>query len=214
MSKPVKEMMTTALKSRYSGVDSAVWIEFLGCNGVTNNEFRRALHGKHMRLEVIKTALLRRAVTGAKLEPLARSVSGPAALITGGDSAIDAAKLVEEWMPKIKGMKLRGAMLDGELLPEKDMPGLSKMPTKRDLYAQIAGMVRSPGAKLAAAILSGGGGVAACVKTLIDKLEKGESIRGVAPAASAAAPEAAAPEAPAAAAPEAPPAAPDAPAAG
>ena len=37
MSKPVKEMMTTALKSRYSGVDSAVWIEFLGCAG----SFRR-----------------------------------------------------------------------------------------------------------------------------------------------------------------------------
>lgn len=185
MSKPVKELMTTALRSRYSGLDSALWVEFLGCDGLTNNEFRRALHGKQMKLEVIKTSLLRRAVSGNKLEPLAKTVAGPAALITGGESVIDAAKIVEEWMPKIKGMKLRGAMLDGELLPEKDVPSLAKMPTKKDVQAQIAGAVRSPGGKLAAAILASGGGIAACIKTIIEKLEKGEAV-GAAAAAPAA----------------------------
>jgi len=50
------------------------------------------------------------------------------------------------------------------------------MPTKRDLQARVAATVRAPGAKLAAAILAGGGNIAACVKDLIEKLEKGETI--------------------------------------
>lgn len=200
MSKPVKDMMTTDLRSRYSGLDSALWVEFLGCDGVTNNEFRRALHGKQMKLEVIKTSLLRRAVRGDKLAPLVDAVNGPAALITGGESMIDAAKLVEEWLPKIKGLRMRGAMLDGQLLPEKDVPGLSKMPTKRDVQAQLVSALRSPGAKLAASLLAGGSNIASCLKTIIEKLEKGEAIAG-APAAATA--PAAAAEAPAAAAPEA-----------
>ncbi|MBK8913493.1 MAG: 50S ribosomal protein L10 [Phycisphaerales bacterium] len=198
MSKPIKDMMTAQLRERYAGVDSALWVDFVGCPGVTNNEFRRALHGRQMRLEIIKTSLLRRAVAGSKLEPLAKSVSGPAALVTGGESAIDIARAVEEWLPKIKGMKLRGAMLDGELLGDRDVAGLAKMAGRRELQAGIASAVRAPGGKLAAAILAGGGAIAACVKSLIEKLEKGEGV-GAAPAAAAeAAPAAAAEAAPAA----------------
>ncbi|QOJ15773.1 MAG: 50S ribosomal protein L10 [Planctomycetia bacterium] len=191
MSKPVKDMMTEQLRERYSSIDSALWVDFVGCPGVTNNEFRRALHGKQMRLEIVKTALLRRAVEGSKLEPLAKNVSGPAALVTGGESAIDIAKAVEEWLPKITGMKLRGAMLDGELLSDRDLPGLAKMAGRRDLQAGIASAVRAPGGKLAAAILAGGGAIAACVKSLIEKLEKGESVGGAAAPEAAAAPDAA-----------------------
>lgn len=172
MSKLIKNLIANELKSRYAGLDSALWIELVGVDGVTTNEFRRALHGKQMRIEIVRNALFRRAVKDTPLAPLGDAVTGPAAVLTGGGSLTDVAKLVEQWAPKLKTVKLRGAVLEGQYIDEKQVVGLAKMPTKRDLQGKVVGAMRSPGAKLAGALLSGGSNIAGCVKALIAKLEK------------------------------------------
>lgn len=176
MSKYVKDMMTEELRSRYADLDSALWVEILGVDGITTNQFRRALHDKQMRLEIVKTSLLRRAVTERPLSRLADRMQGPAALVTGGESTTDIAKIVEEWQPKMQGLRMRGALVEGELIDESSVVNLSKMPTKRDLQAQIAALLLTPGGKIAGAIKAPGARIAACVKTIIEKLEKGEAI--------------------------------------
>lgn len=173
MSKMVKDLITKELRTRYADVDNAVWVELIGADGNMTNELRRDLHSKQMRLEIVKISLFRSAVGDGPLGKLAQAINGPTALITGGESAIDAAKALDDWLPKIKGLKLRGAMLDGEYLDESAVAGLSKMPTKADLQAKIAGIVLSPGGNLVGAILSGGGNIAGCLKALIEKLEQG-----------------------------------------
>ncbi|MGD8451698.1 MAG: 50S ribosomal protein L10 [Phycisphaerae bacterium] len=175
MSKLVKNMIAGELRSRYSELDSALWVELIGVDGNTTNAFRRDLHSKDVRLEVVRTALLRRAVADGALRTLADHLVGPAALITGGESIIDVAKMIDEWLPKIKGLRIRGALLEGQFLNEQAAAGLAKMPSKRDLQARIAGMALSPGANLAAAVLSGGGRIAGCLKSIIEKLEKEEA---------------------------------------
>ena len=185
MSKPVKDLMTRELTSRFADKDSALWVEFVGCDGLTSNQFRRALHAKGMTIEIIKNALFKRAVAGTKLNRLGEEVVGPAAMVTARESLIDAAKLVEEWFPKIPGLKMRAAILEGEFIDERKVKGLSKMPTRRDLQAQIASAMRSPGGRIASAIRSPGGNIAGAIKALIEKLEKGGGA-SAAPAESAA----------------------------
>lgn len=176
MSRLVKDLIIKQLKSRYESRDSAVWVEMLGVDGLSTTEFRRSLHNKKMKLEIVKRSLFQKATTDKPLFKLAERLSGPAAIISGGESATDIAKLIEEWMPKIKQLKMRGALLDGEYMDETQVQSLSKMPTKRDLQCRVAGVIRSPGANLSAAILSGGGRIAGAIKSMIEKLEKGESI--------------------------------------
>jgi large subunit ribosomal protein L10 len=171
MSKLVKDLITRELAGRYSSTDNAVWVEMVGVEGTVTTNFRRELRGKQMRLEVVKSSLLRRAVADKPLSTLAQRISGPAAIITGGDSPIDVAKLLRSWADRLPTLKVRGALLDGEYLDENRCQELDKMPTRADLQAQIAGMARSPGAKLASAINSPGGAIAGCLKALIEKLE-------------------------------------------
>lgn len=177
MSKPVKDMITQELQSRYAELDSALWLEVVGVDGVSTNQLRRELRDKDMRLEVVKNSLFRRAIGDGPLRPLAEALGGPAAIVTGGESLIDVAKLIDEWLPKAKGIKLRGAVLEGEWLDESRVAGLSKMPTKRDLQAKVAAIILSPGGNVAGAINSGGGKIAGAVKALIEKLESGEEIK-------------------------------------
>lgn len=177
MSKLIKDMITDELKTRYADCENAVWIEFVGVDGLTTTEFRTDLHKHDMRLEVVKNSLLRRAVEGGPLSKLAAKLQGPAALLTGGESPVAIAKLLEDvWMGKIQSLKLRGALIDGELIDENAIDQLSKMPTKADLQAKVALCILTPGKKIAGAIQSPGAKIAACVKEVISKLEKGETI--------------------------------------
>lgn len=175
MSKLIKEMVTTELRSRYGDLNSALWVEFLGVGGLATTAFRKKLAAKQMKLELVKTALFKRAVDGTKLAKLGQAAGGQVALITGGENMIEAAKIVEAEMVTMKGLKMRAAMLEGEFVGDSQIGSLSKMPTKRDLQARVAACVKSPGSKLASAILSGGGNIAGCIKSLIEKLEKGEA---------------------------------------
>ena len=173
MSKPVKEMITRELASRYAETSNAVWVEIVGVDGITTNALRRELRSRQMRLEVVKTALLHRACAQGPLAQLAAAVEGPAALLTGGTSAIDIAKVLEQWAPKLqKKLRLRGAVLEGEYLDEARVQSLAAMPTKRDLQGRIVQIMLTPGGRLAGVLLAGGGNIAGCLKTLIGKLEK------------------------------------------
>lgn len=178
MSKMVKDYITSELRDRYADLDSALWIEMTGIDGNTNNAFRHDLHKKSIRVEIVKNSLLRRAVADGSLAPLAKKMCGPAALVTGGESIIDVAKVIDEWVPKLKDkIKLRGAVLEGEYIDEQAVQTLHKMPSKSDLQAKIAGATLSPGSRLSSAILSGGANIAGCLKTIIKKLEDGEEIK-------------------------------------
>lgn len=179
MSKLVKDIITRELRTRYSDQDNAVWVELVGVDGITTNDFRRDLRAKGMRLEVIKTSLFRRACADTPLAPLARALEGPAALVTGGESAADVARLLEDWAPKFPkdSFRLRGAVLEGEFLDEQGAKNLSKMPSRQDLQARLVGIVLSPGRNVVAAALAPGRNVLGCVKAMIAKLEKGEEIK-------------------------------------
>jgi large subunit ribosomal protein L10 len=180
MSKPVKETLTRELAARYGDATNAVWVEMVGVDGTTTNAFRRDLRARQMRMEVVKTTLLQRACQGRPLAKLAAALTGPAALVTGGESAIDVARILEDWLPKLQtkqriGLRVRGAILEGEYLDEARVKDLAKMPSKRDLHARIALLILTPGGLIASAALAPGGKVAACVKALIEKLEKSEN---------------------------------------
>src|ERR1041385_7697830 len=137
MSKLIKNLIAGDLEKRFNTLDSAVWIEIIGVDGITTNDFRRALRSKHIRLEVVKNALFRRAAGKGPLAKLAEAIDGPAALVTGGETIVEVAEVLEEWAPKIKGLRMRGAVLEGTYIDESAVKNLSKMPTKRDLQGQI-----------------------------------------------------------------------------
>jgi large subunit ribosomal protein L10 len=189
MSKLVKDTITRELADRYGAQTNAVWVELVGIDGITTNDFRRDLRSRHMRLEIVKTSLFKRALSGRPLGRLADNLEGPAALLTGGETAIDVAKMLQDWLPRLQKLRVRGALLEGEFLDEARCKDLARMPSKRDLQGQLVGMILAPGANVVSAILAGGGNLAGCLKVLIEKLEKGEAAApAAAPAEPAAAP--------------------------
>jgi large subunit ribosomal protein L10 len=71
-------------------------------------------------------------------------------------------------------IEIKGGYLDGQSLSAATTTELAKLPSRKELLGMLVSLSGSPGSRLAAAMLSPGGVIAGCLKTLIEKKEKEE----------------------------------------
>ena len=202
MSKKVKNLITRELGDKFKGVDSVAVINPRGINATKNNQIRRKLREKGLRMTVVKNTLAKRAVGDGKLKGFDALLDGPSAVIYGEASIATIARLILDEKKADEKIELRGIFFDGELYTgDKGVEQVSKLPTREEAIGQIVALILAPGAKLSGILKGQAGKVAALIKAVEERAEKSG---GAAPAAEAPA----VPETPAA--PEAPPAAPTA----
>ncbi|MCP4251292.1 MAG: 50S ribosomal protein L10 [bacterium] len=170
MSKPVKDLISENLRARYEGIADACVVDLTGLDVDRTQQLRRDLRGKSMQIQVVKNALARRAFAGGPLEPIAQALSGPCALVVGGDSIIEVAKTLVHWAKELGHIKVKEAILDGDpdLLTVAD---LARMKGRQELRSDLAGLIGSPGRALAGCIGGPAGRIAGCLKTLADREE-------------------------------------------
>jgi large subunit ribosomal protein L10 len=168
MSKTVKALMTKELKQRYAGVQSACVVELSGLDVAAQDKLRRTLAKKSAKMEVVKNSVAKVAFQDGPLAPLGAALTGPCALVTGGDSAVEIAKLLIESAKEFVKLKLKTAIYEGEpsLLT---VQSLAKMRSRIELIGEVAMLVSSPGRALAGCLRSPQAKIAGCLKTLAEK---------------------------------------------
>jgi ribosomal protein L10 len=179
MSRKIKEMVEGEMKSRYGALKEALVVNAIGLTGVEANNLRRELNKKKWEMHVVPNRLFRRASEGTALSPLAKKMTGPCAIVTGGPSAVEMAKeflKIAEAFPKLE---LKIGLVEG-LDDPMPVAELSKLKTRGEMIGDVIMLAVSPGRRLAGAVKAPGGKIAACIKTVIEKLEKGETIAKVA----------------------------------
>src|SRR5436190_20477548 len=133
MSKPIKEMIIEDYRKRFDNVDGALVVDIRRVTANENNTLRAGLHQKKIRVTIVKNTLAKKAFTGTNLEALGNALSGPSALAYGGNSVIDVARELVQWIKKIKTVALKGAILDGQYYDGAEgVKRLSTFPTKEE----------------------------------------------------------------------------------
>jgi large subunit ribosomal protein L10 len=182
MSKPVKDLVTNEYKKLFEGADGACVVSVIGLDAISTNKLRGELRNKKIILKVVKNSLAKRAFSGSPLAPLGPALSGPCALVTGGGSVIDVAKVLVELKKTYPKIELRQGVLGGEV-DLIDLEQLAKYKNKAELAGEVAMLIISPGRRIAGCVASPGGKIAGCVKAIADKKEEEVPAEAAAPAA-------------------------------
>ena len=168
MSKAVKAMITTELRSRYSGVESVCVVDLTGLKVKEQEKLRWALREKKSRLEVVNNSLARRAFQDTPLEPIGAVLQGPCALVTGTDSPIETAKVLVDAAKEFTQLHLKQAIIDGD--PDLvTVEELSKMLGRMELLRELAMLIASAGRTVAACVASPQAKIAGCLKVMAEK---------------------------------------------
>lgn len=181
MSKTVKSMIMRDYKARIAaGAEAypdAMLISIRGMKGIDTTKMRHALAKKSIRVTVVRNALARKTFQGSTLAIFDELMTGANAIAHGGQSVVEVAREMMSLVAKMPQLELKAAVLDGTLYKGKEgIEELSKFPTKDEAIAQVVTLVVSPARKLVGQLQGPGAKVAGLIKTIEEKLGKGETI--------------------------------------
>lgn len=177
MSKAVKTLMIRDYKAKFEGVNDAVLVSLRGVGGIDTNKMRTSLAKKNIKVTMVRNNLAKHAFKDTGLKSLEKMLEGSSSIAYGAESVVDVARELVDFAKKLDKLELRAAVLDGVVFEgKKGIEQLSKFPTRKEALAQTVTLVLSPARKLMGQVKGPGGKVLAIVKTVQEKLEKGETI--------------------------------------
>src|SRR5438105_12659594 len=183
MSKQVKDLITNELSNRLKDIDGVGVINPRGINAIKNNQIRRKLREKGLRMTVVKNTLAKRAIgDGSKLKGFDRLLDGPSAVIYGKASISTIARLILEEKKADDKIELRGIFFDGEIyVGDKGILQVSKLPTREEALGQVVALILAPGQRLGGILKGQAGKVAALIKAVEEKAKEKEKQGAPAP---------------------------------
>jgi large subunit ribosomal protein L10 len=175
MSKVVKQLMIADLQASLGDCREVLVVDVSKVDAVSTNKWRLGLQKKQIRVMGVKNALAAKALEDIGLKGIRDVLKGPSAIVWGGEDIVALAREITDAVKSVQKLEIKGGAIGETSLTSAQVDSLSKSPGRRELLAQIAGLIRSPGARLAGAIQGPGGKLAGCVKAIGDKEEGGEA---------------------------------------
>jgi large subunit ribosomal protein L10 len=151
----------------------AVLAEYRGLTVGQMTRLRRAVREANGRCRVAKNRLAKRAIDGSPYAPLGAMLKGPTALIIGFDDPIAIAKVAVKLADEMPKLVVKGAVLDGQLVPPAGVKALADLPPREVLLAQLLGLLQAPASQLLRTINEPGAQLARLVNSLAKRAEGG-----------------------------------------
>ncbi len=152
MSKPVKNLISEAYKSRFGDINGAILVEIRGTTSNDTNDLRAALAQKNIKVTVVKNALAKSILGNTQAKDLSNFLSGANALVYPAGEGVDALGVARElavWAKKIPTLQYKGAFYDGVLYEgQAGVEQLSKLPTRAEAQGNVVTLLLSPGSQL------------------------------------------------------------------
>ena len=148
MKRAEKVESVEVLQDEFGRASVTVLAEYRGLTAGQLNRFRRAVREVQGRCRVGKNTLARRAVKSSPYEKLEPMLEGPLALILGFKDPVAVAKLAVKFADEMPKLELKGALLDGRVLPVSEVKALAKLPAREVLLAQLLGLLQAPAVQL------------------------------------------------------------------
>jgi len=146
----------------------AVLAEYRGLTSLQMNKLRRAVRDVDGRCRVTKNRLAKRAIEGSSFASLGKLLTGPTAVIIGFKDPVAIAKVAVKLADEMPKLALKGAVLDGAVLPASGVKALAELPPREVVLAQLLGLLQAPASQLLRTLNE----PAARVARLVDALAK------------------------------------------
>lgn len=142
--KAFKNEKMEMLKEKISKAKVAIVTENKGLSVDQITDLRRQLQKENGDYTVIKNTLAKLVIEGTEFEGISDMLQGPIVLALGYEDQVAPAKVIAKFIKTNENVVIKGGVVDGSVMDEKEVNELAKLPSKEELYAKILGSVNSP----------------------------------------------------------------------
>ena len=158
------------LKQDLGEAQLAFVIDFKGLSVAEITDLRNRLRPVGGSCKVTKNTLMRIAVEGDEnWQPIQEFLKDTSAFLLAGEEVGAAVKAYKEFQKATKKTELRGGVMEGRALTKQEVEALGDLPSKEQLYAQIAGAINGVATKIAIGIKEVPASLARGIKAVSEK---------------------------------------------
>jgi large subunit ribosomal protein L10 len=165
-----KEKVVEELGQIFESSGVVVVSRYEGLTVAEMTDLRARARAGESSVRVAKNRLARIALDGTQCESLAPLMEGMTVL-TFSEDPVAAAKVVEGFAKDNKKLEILGGSMSGTVLDRAGVEAVSKMPSRDELIATIAGMLGAPASNIAGAVGAPASNIASILSTIEEKAE-------------------------------------------
>ena len=149
-----KKAVVAALEEQLKGAAAGVLVDYSGITVEQDTELRNELRKNEVTYAVVKNTMVRRALDESGLSELDDVLHGNTSLATATEDPIAPIKVLADYSKKMGEDKfhIKAAFMEGKVLSKSEIAQLATLTSKKDLYAQLVGVLIAPVANLAAVV--------------------------------------------------------------
>jgi len=146
MERAQKESAVGTLKTRFDKMTSAVLVDYQGLNVEQVTKLRNEFRKNGVEYRVVKNTLIKHAIKGAPwADAFGKTLRGMTGVAWSFEDPSAAAKVVRAFRKDNEKLKIKGGLVDGQLVPaDKVESQLANMPGKDEVRAMLLATLQAP----------------------------------------------------------------------
>jgi large subunit ribosomal protein L10 len=166
----VNEILLADLQREFESMGSCVVVEFGKLQPKQDIEIRDKLRAAGIRYRVVRSRLARRAFAAMDLDLDAALTGRCGIALAPKEGAIEAAKILRDWIKKTKDapLTIKGGVVEGAAYAGASADAIAELPDRVTVQTQLASAISGPARTLASLVSAVAGGLARCIQAKID----------------------------------------------
>jgi len=145
-----KQAVVDELAGKLGDAQAFFLTDFTGLSVKGMTELRARLREAGIEYVVVKNTLAKRALDGLDLPDIGEFFTGPTGLVIGRDSAVEAAKILDEFAKQHEDRpRVKAGLVERKPVTAAEIGRLAKLPPREQLLAELLGALQAPLAQFA-----------------------------------------------------------------
>jgi large subunit ribosomal protein L10 len=148
MDKTNKHAQSAALRERIQGLSALVLVEYERLTVAESEDLRKKFREAGCSFRVYKNSIVRYAVVGTRHEPVVPLLAGVTGLAYNANDPGAPARVARDYAKTNDKVRIKGGVIDGEMLDPVRTASLADMPGPREIKAQFLMLLKTPATQM------------------------------------------------------------------
>ena len=142
--RPAKVAVVDEVREHFQVSDASLLTEYRGLSVKDLQNLRRQLGSAGAEYKIYKNTLVRIAANSVGLPDMDTLLTGPTAIAFVKGDAVEVAKVLREFAKTNANLVVKGGVLGSKILDASQANALADMPPRKQVLAEIAGLLEAP----------------------------------------------------------------------